>query len=207
MRIVPIVEGHGEVEATPQLLRRFCEEAGLWDIDIDSPIRKPREKLIQEAELTKAIEVACRNRGDGVLVLFDGDDDCPATLGPATQEIASRVGRVPCQVVLAHREYEAWFLASIESLRGYRGVLSDAAFDGDPEAPRDAKGQLEAMLESRLSYAETTDQVKFSTQFDMRVAHLRSRSFRKLTKAFGDLMRELGRDVDPWPPQDWVEQA
>lgn len=172
MRIVPIVEGHGDVEATPELLRRLCAEAGMWDINIDSPIRKPREKLIQEAELVKAIEVACRNRGDGVLVLFDGDDDCPATLGPTTQEIASRVARVPCQVVLAHREYEAWFLASIESLRGYRGILNDAAFSGNPDSPRDAKGRLEALMEPRLSYAETTDQVKFSTQFDMRVAHL-----------------------------------
>ena len=56
-------------------------------------------------------------------MLLDSDSDCPAELGPTIHGWAVEAeGGVPCGVVLAHREYEAWFLAAIESLRGHRSV-------------------------------------------------------------------------------------
>ncbi len=39
MIIQPIVEGYGEVEAFPVLLRRFVEEAQAWTVNIGRPIR------------------------------------------------------------------------------------------------------------------------------------------------------------------------
>lgn len=53
MMIQPIVEGYGEVEAVPILLRRFIEEANAWDIVIGRPIRCNRNKLIKRPELEK----------------------------------------------------------------------------------------------------------------------------------------------------------
>ncbi|MCZ0937037.1 MAG: DUF4276 family protein [Caldilineaceae bacterium] len=117
MRIQPIVEGYGEVKALPILLRRLVEEAEVWLVGIGRPIRKPRNQLVRETELRKAVRLALlQPECSAVLILFDGDSDCPAELGPAVQEWAvAEAGDVPCEVVIAHREYEAWFLASIES--------------------------------------------------------------------------------------------
>ena len=117
----------------------------------------------------------------GVFILLDGETDCPAHLGPTVQAWATEAAAgVPCGVVLAQKEYEAWFLASIESLRGYRSVRIDAEAHPDPERPRDAKAQLEARMEHGATYLETADQPAFSGRFSLPAAYRRSRSFRKL---------------------------
>ena len=36
--IQPVVEGHGEVEALPVLLRRLRDEASAWKVGIGTPI-------------------------------------------------------------------------------------------------------------------------------------------------------------------------
>ena len=141
-----------------------------------------------------------------VLIMFDGDGDCPAELAPRVHRWAKEAaGGVPCEVVLPHREYEAWFLAAIESLRGNRGIKSDAPPHPDPEAPRGAKAALEARMHASASYLATMHQPAFSARFSMAAAHARCRSFRKLTKSFGDLLLAMGQHVDPWPPVSWNE--
>ena len=79
----------------------------------------------------------------GVLVLLDADDDCPAALGPALLERA-RAARsdVPISVVLANREFEAWFIAAAESLAGTHGFPADLTAPADPEKIRGAKEWL-----------------------------------------------------------------
>lgn len=143
MKIQPIVEGHGDVAALPVLLRRLVNEAQVWGVDIGRPIRRPRNRLVEEAGVQQAVQLALVQPDcGGVLVLLDGDSDCPAHLGPTVLGWATEAAaEVPCGVVLAHREYEAWFLAAIESLRGYRSVRIDAEPHADPERPRGAKAQ------------------------------------------------------------------
>ena len=121
MNIQPIVEGYGEVEALPVLLRRFVAEAQIWSVDIGRPIRRKRNQLTSEAEVNTAVKLArLQPECCAVLILFDGDSDCPAELGPQVQHwVAASACKLPCEVVIAHREYEAWFLAAIESLREY----------------------------------------------------------------------------------------
>src|SRR2546426_7135782 len=72
-----------------------------------------------------------------------------STLFPYTTLFRS----VPCAVVLAHREYEAWFLASLESLRGRRGIRGDAEAHPDPEEPRDRKSTRLNSSHLVISYA------------------------------------------------------
>ena len=209
MMIQPIVEGYSEVEAVPVLLRRFIKEASAWDIDIGRPIRRNRNQLIKRPELEIAVGLARIQPGCGaILIMFDGDRDCPAELGPTVQRWAAAVaGGIPCEVVLPHREYEAWFLAAIESLRGQRGIRSDAMLHPEPETPLGAKGQLEARMRTGRSYMETTDQPAFSARFNFAAAHARCRSFRRMARAFGALLRAMGRDVAPWPPPAWREEV
>ena len=116
MKIQPIVEGFGEVEAFPVLLRRLVQQAQAWDVGVGRPIRRPRNKLVKAGGVMQAVRLAVQQPECGaVLVLVDGESDCPAELGTRAQRWATAAADRPCCVVLAHREYEAWFLASIEA--------------------------------------------------------------------------------------------
>ena len=209
MNIQPIVEGHGDVKALPVLLRRFRDEAEVRDVDVGRPIRRPRSRLVDAAGVQQAVRLALVQPGcSAVLLLFDGDSDCPAELGPTVQAWATAAADgTPCRVVLAHREYEAWFLAAIESLRGRRGIRNDAESHPAPENPRGAKEQLEARMQPGASYLETTDQPALSALFSLPAAYRRSRSFRKLADSFGNLVRAMGHEVVVWPPAAWTGVA
>ena len=207
MKIQPIVEGHGEVRALPVLLRRLRAEAQAWNIDVGRPIRRNRNQLVKKLELEKAVSLALRQPAcSSILILLDGDSDCPAKVAPSLQDWAASVARnVPCEVVIAHREYEAWFLAAIDSLRGKRSIREDAHPHLHPEQPRGAKEQLEARMLAGASYLETTDQAAFSALFSLADAHRKCRSFRKLTSSFGQLVRSMGQEIGEWPPTSWIE--
>lgn len=205
MMLQPIVEGDGDVRAVPVLLRRFVEEAEAYDVEIGRPIKLRRDRFVRQADVERIIARALLNGCDAILVLFDSDDACPAETASTVRDWSrAAAGATPCDVVLAHREYEAWLLASIESLRGERGITEDAQPHANPESPRDAKGQLRARMRAGRSYSETRDQPALSARFSMSDAYARSRSCRKLTKAFGDLLRDAGHEIAAWPPPEWA---
>ena len=208
MNIQPIVEGYGEVDAVPVLLRRLLNDAGVFTIQINSPIRKRRTELADEDQIRKLVCLARLQENCGaILILFDSDDDCPAHLGPQVQDWAQAAAiGLPCEVVLAHREFESWFLAAIESLRGKRGVRDDAQSHPDPETPRDAKGQLQQQLSKGRSYSETADQSAMTANFDLAMTYGKCRSFRRMVKAFSQLVEGLGETLpSPWPPANWLQ--
>jgi hypothetical protein len=202
MKIQPIVEGHGEVEAVPVLLRRLLyDEAGVFDVEVNRPIRRPRTALVNEASLRISVQIALLQQCSGILILFDGDDDCPKELAPQVENWAkSEAGNVPCAVVMANREYKAWLLSAIESLRGKRGIRADAGSHPDPESPRDAKGQIEMRVSPTLSYMETRDQAALTSSFDFAAAHAHCRSFRRMVRAFEIIVRGAGIPLANWPP-------
>lgn len=208
MIIQPIVEGQGDEAALPLLLRRLRDEAQSWGLEVGRPHRKRRTELVRKDSLQNAVRVAAlRENCAGILVLFDADDDCPAALAP-TLELWAReaAGEIPCAVVMANREYEAWFLASMEALRGRAGILPDAVPHADPEAPRDAKGEVERrMVPGASCYSPTVDQAPLTAHLDLQNAYRRCRSFRKLVGAFGGLAAAAGVAPAVWPPTAWVE--
>ena len=63
-----------------------------------------------------------------ILVLLDADDDCPVTvnLSNLSQRCEPFQSICPVEVVYAHREYESWFLASLDTIKG-RSVIPDTA--------------------------------------------------------------------------------
>ena len=160
-RIVAIVEGFGDVDAVPLLIRRCFESKGRVAPQIPRPIRIPKHRLLAPGELERAIEQAARRSGsDGtILVLLDADDDCAKDVAGAILERASsaRSDRA-IGAVLAVREFEAWFLASAESLSGCRGLAQAMEPPNDPEAVRDAKGWLSERMTKGRRYAPRVDQ-------------------------------------------------
>lgn len=184
-RVVAIVEGDGEVAALPVLLRRLAQ----WRtpelyVEVPPPIRVAKDRFLNRSdEFSRHLQLAAAKCGEAgwILVLLDADDDCPAEKGAAIWARAKRI--VPHRrigVVLANREYEAWFIAAAASLTGCRGfVFQQADADVDAEVPRNAKGWM-AQRMGGAGYHETTDQAAFSAVLDLNAAFERSRSFRKL---------------------------
>ncbi len=194
-RIVPIVEGRAEVESVPLLLRRLLfEELRRYDVTITHPVRIGRLKILRAGELERALRLArLRTEGcDAILVVIDADDDAPCELGPRLLALAGQaLAELPCKVVLAKREFESWFLGSIESLRGKRGIADDAELGEDPEAPRDAKGRLLKLMAAGQTYVEVDDQPAFAAIFDMQMARRRCPSFDKLVRDVQALLKQL----------------
>src|SRR3989442_10180483 len=115
MTVQPIVEGHGELSAVPELLRRLVAEAGYPGIEVGKLIRAHRSYLVQKTSLERYISLARMREVNAVLILLDGDDDCPLELAPTLQAWAKAAASpLACEVVFATREYEAWFLGAIE---------------------------------------------------------------------------------------------
>ncbi|MGD0220705.1 MAG: DUF4276 family protein [Terriglobia bacterium] len=205
MKIYVLVEGHGEVEAVPVLLRRLLAEAQCYGIGVGPPIRRSQSQLRNQEGIQRGVRVALLQPDcSAVVILFDGEDDCPRELAARVWEWAqAAAGNTPCDVVIAYREYETWFLAALESLRGSHGIRPDASAPANPESRRDAKGALEDFMPADRAYSETGDQSAMSALFDMALAHRRNRSFRKLVKALGDVLTQLGQPLPAWPPAAW----
>jgi len=208
MRIYPIVEGHGEVAAAPVLLRRLLAEADCHNIGIGRPIRRTQSQMRSKEGTQAAVRLALlQPECAAVVILFDGEDDCPKTLAAEVRAWAREAAAgTPCDVVVAYREYETWFLAALESLRGHYGIRNDAVAPTNPEAKRDAKGALEEFMPSDRAYSETGDQPGMSARFDLPTAHRRNRSFRKLVKTVGDILVRLNHPLPVWPPANWQLQ-
>jgi Domain of unknown function (DUF4276) len=102
------------------------------------------------------------------------------------------------------REYEGWFLATIESLRGIRGIRDDATSHPGPELRRGASEELRKRMIPNRSYSKPTDQPAFTARFDMATAYQRCRSFRRMVNVFGLLAASLGITLEQWPPSEWV---
>lgn len=168
----------------PILLRRL----NLWlspgeYLEVPPPIRVHRDRFLnRDEEFRRHLLLAAGKCGDcgWILILLDANDDCPADLAPRVLERARLlVPHRPISVVLANREYEAWFIASAASLDGYRGFSFSPQALVEAERPRNAKGWMGERM-SGGTYRETTDQPAFSARMCLQAAFDHSRSFRKL---------------------------
>jgi hypothetical protein len=205
MRVKPIVEGHGEVKAVPELIRRLASAGEIYSIEVLSSIRAHRTDFINPDKLAKWLQLARLDGPDAILILFDADDDCPLELVHEMEAKAkTEASPIPLEIVIANREYEAWFLAAIESLRGVRGIGPDAEYSGEPEEPRDTKRRLTQRMIGERSYSETADQAALTSIFDLAMAYRRCRSFRRAATAMGRLFHATGQDVEAWPPSEWL---
>jgi hypothetical protein len=94
-------------------------------------------------------------------------------------------------VVLANREFEAWFLAAAPSLRGRRELAPDIDRPVDAESPRDCKGWLTDHRTDGRSYKPVTDQAALTSMFDMAMARAHAPSFDKFWRDVERLVRGI----------------
>jgi hypothetical protein len=195
VQIACIVEGDGERWAVPTLVTRIIQES---HPDLYVPVFttmnfRGRDKFQNLTLVQRAVENAARQVGTGgaVLILRDADRDCPVTEASRLVRWAREArSDVHLAVVIAKCEYEAWFLAAAQSLRGHHGLRPDLLPQVDPEAVRDAKGWLTDNMQRAKPYSPTTHQVSFSQQMDLEQAR-RAPSFDKLCRDVRRLVDEL----------------
>lgn len=192
--IACIVEGHGDEIAVPVLLRRVANEVfdEPW-VEVPRPIRQHRGRLLRAGELERTTDLAARRvqtaRG-GVLIVVDADDDCAARLAPELLARAREHSRgVPVAVVLAIKEFEAWFLAAASSLAGRRSLAAELLDHDTPEAVRDAKGWLTRHQPHGHTYSPALDQASLAEAVDLHLARRRAPSFDKFVRSAGELLQ------------------
>ena len=184
----------------PLLVRRIVAVVAPGEyIECPRPIRIPRGKLVGKPhELERAVRLAqleVVGRG-AILVVIDSDGEPPCRVGPDLLERVRRVaGDTAVGVVLAHREFEAWFLAAAESLRGHRELPADLVEPPDPKAVADAKGWLRERMPPGRRYRETTDQPALADIFDLQAAR-RAGSFDKCYREVERLVYALTGHTD-----------
>ncbi len=202
VRIAAIVEGHGECEAVPELIRRIARDIDPGFVPIVlPPFRVPASRLMKAGEIERTIDLASRKlQGPGgiiVIVDCDWDGGCPARDGPALLARARQArSDHPVSVVLAKKEYEAWFLAAAESLRGRRSLSDDLVGPPDPESINGAKEWLSNRMPRGISYSETDDQPALTAVFDMTAARQCADSFDKCYRDLYGMLHALRIAID-----------
>ncbi len=190
LKIGLIVEGQGEVQAAPVLIRRIInalDPALTFKFEVR---RIPRSQLLRPNELEQAAEALARQIGRQrrFLILIDADDDCPKDLAFVLNgRCMTAHPDLAISVAIANREYEAWFLAAVRSLAGQPGLERPLDPPKDAESIRGAKEWLRARMTAGQSYSETRHQAAFSALLDLSAARL-TRSFRKLEKEVARLV-------------------
>ncbi len=190
-KIVPIVEGDGEVDAVPILLRKLLDEMGRWEVQVARPknahgcgnLTKPGgvEKFVQLAWA----EADCA----AVLILMDAEKNCAKELATSFSRRVQAMGAYrPVVTVIAKCEYEVWFLASLETiagtdLQGRPGLPASLQCPNDIEAIVGVKQWLSRQFPAERAYKETLDQAPMTHLLDIVLARERSRSFRRLWHA------------------------
>ncbi len=188
-RLVCAVEGPGDRVALPKLLFKVFPRDSVRVETV--PVK--RNRIVREGEIEKWVE-AMLHKGDcqAVLVLLDSDDDAPCELGPELLKRAKAHCHRECRVVLAKREFEAWFVAGIESLRGTQGIAANAECDLDPEGISYPKRWLRSHMEGSRTYVETRDQAPLASRLDLDSARQRSDSLDKFIRDVENLAESMG---------------
>lgn len=179
----------------PILLRRIAQRVAPGvTLQLPRPIRVKKQRVLKAGELERTVELAARQArpAGSILILLDANGDCPGHMAPEVMRraIEARQDRA-IRVVLATREYEAWFLAATRSLAGRHGIDVSATPPADPESIRDAKGWLSQRMPAGQRYRETLHQPSLTAIFDMEAARA-APSFVKLWRDVAALIAFAG---------------
>ncbi len=192
-----IVEGSGEKEAAPLLIRRFLHEHyQLFDYSIGETYNaRGRYNILKSGGFENFLNLA---RGApncaGVIVLLDTERenrDCPPSLAYNLAQRAQNLNlHFPVVVVCATCEYESWFLYNLANIAP-KYLQPDAHYDDDPEQECDAKGWLTRNMPEGRIYKGTQNAPGMTNLIDLPHTTQHSRSFRRLDHAITELLAAI----------------
>ena len=193
--IVPIVEGQGDVSAAPELIRRVLFEHLLeYQFRVAKPKRLKRNRI--DSDLPKILQYAAQEPDAvAIIVIVDSDEGCARELAEQVSQIArDRNIGVPVATVCPTTEYEAWFIASIDTIRGKDIGGRGAKIDQSATCPETfetisgPKEWLSGLMPFNMSYKPTQDQTPLTMMIDLLLAKARSRSFQRLCHAVKEVV-------------------
>jgi len=187
--IIPIVEGHGEVEAIRILLSRIWTELlGEEYIHVLTPLRIPQGKILNKPdELSRYIRLAYLklkdvplHKNQGVLLLFDADSGLPCVLAKKiTESIQDHHDEILLSCVIANKEFETWFVASSDQMpEEFSTADTQTAASAEPEN----RGKAWVEQNALRSYSETADMPRLSKKINLSLVRDRCPSFDKLCR-------------------------
>lgn len=211
LRVVVVVEGHGEDGAIRTLLERIWYDLLQGDYIEVIPWRGKQGQLrkkegLQPVVTAAAIKLHATGRADLrrlLLVMIDTEgQECPRIAAPERVTWAREVrSDTDIACVLPHPMFETWFAAAAESLRGKNDLPNDLPKPDDPEGTGLGKPWVRKHLLRK--YKETVDQPRFVGHMNLIECRASSRSFRKLCK---ELEQCLPPPTPPAPPLSATNQ-
>lgn len=211
-KIIPIIEGQGEIEAVPTLLYKILHDLQQWQWQVGKPYRANSLGRLKKYLASLLRKASNRKDCGALLILLDLDDGCAVETAKLLAEDIRKLNLAqPVAIVFAVREYEAWFLASLPTIIGHHSLPSDLIYEGNVEGKRDVKGWFAKRMLPSKRYNPTIHQKLFTSLIDIELAYENSRSFRRLYHAIEQLLEAAERDeqgyVSPVIEGDAVKEA
>jgi Domain of unknown function (DUF4276) len=208
-KLLAVVEGPGDEDAIPFMLRTWFFEKGVAADFVTSNLAvkaKSCGRLTAKWDEAKHlgiehyVSIALLDDPDAVIVILDADKECitraqngSPPFGPELLARAKSVaGTIPVSVVVADPEMEIWYLAAQEHLISKKMLsASDLLQDEYFDQPRSGcKGTLAKLLGRK--YDETSDQPRLASKLSFADQRMyRCRSFKKLVKELDSLCKQV----------------
>lgn len=185
-RILPIVEGDGDVLAVPLLVRRILQAHHRFDVEVLPPHKRGELPKVK-ADFPRIFQVAAKEQA-GILCVLDFDcAQCfdalkdERALQQQAQEINPLIAFAACLIV---KEFESLFLwDEISTRKVLPHIQKHTVFPANPEDIRPAKEWLSKSQPSGFAYKPTAHQAKLAAAINLDVLRALSPSYQRLEAA------------------------
>lgn len=189
--LLPIVEGHGDIQAVPVLIRRILQHHNIFDVEVLNPHKRGDLSKIK-ANFDNCFKMAIKEKA-AIIWIIDFDCatcDCVASESSQLYQRANAIyAGWPFRVAFMVKEFETLFLSEPDATRSILKEIPKATtFPENPEAIRGAKEWLSKAMPSGYAYKETVHQVKLSAVIDLDCLRESSASYRHLEKSILSLV-------------------
>jgi len=194
-RLLPIVEGHGEIPAVPILIRNILAAQDIHDIQLLPAWRYGEYPSV--AKKFDNIFLAAIKENAPILWVMDfdtKDHDCPVK---EAQTLLARANVLrpgwPIKIAFLVKEYETLFLIDETATRKvFPDIPTKIPFPENPENIRGAKEWLSKARPSPGSaYKETVHQAKITAHLNLALLRARSTDFAHLERAVVELANSV----------------
>ena len=192
MKLLPIVEGHGDLRAVPILIKRILQERKIYDVQVLAAHRRGEYPSI----ITNFENLYRAALKEGAAILWVMDFDCKTCICPDEEasKLYLRADAIrpswPFKVAFIVKEYESLFLADEHATRTVLDrITPKTTFPANPESIRGAKEWLSTAQPKGYAYKETLHQDKITQYLNLEHLRLNSPSFAHFERAVIHLSR------------------
>jgi hypothetical protein len=191
-----IVEGEGDKEAVPVLVRKILVAHDIHHVQLTAPhVSGDLHKTAKCFE--RYLRYALKNRCP-VLWVLDCDDKKDGVLGCPVEHVKNFKKQIeglrlhqaqPLEFAFFVKEFESLFLAEQAALKDFYKLPPEKPIDPAAAKRRNAKGEISKLLSKDRNYKESIDQAKITARLDLATCRQVSRDFRHLEDALVRLCR------------------